>query len=193
MAAAAEDAGRVEVHPLTRERWADLEALFGPKGAVAGCWCMWWRQSSGEHDRAGNDGNRAALRRLVDRGQPPGLLAYRDGKPVGWCSLGPRDEFGRLNRSPKLKPVDDRPVWAVVCFYIARGHRKQGVGTALLDAAVEFAGANGATLVEGYPIDPTGGKVHAGFSWTGLLPMFEETGFEEVARRGGRPIVRRAP
>jgi GNAT superfamily N-acetyltransferase len=129
---------------------------------------------------------------LVDGDRPPGLLAYLDGEPVGWCSLGRRDEFSRLNRSPKLKAVDDLPVWSIVCVYIDRRQRRSGVARALLDAAVEHARAAGARLVEGYPIDPAGGRVHTGSAWTGLLPMFSDAGFEEVERRAGRPIVRRA-
>jgi GNAT superfamily N-acetyltransferase len=180
----------VEARPLTPERWADLEALFGPKGAVAGCWCMWWRQSGAEHDRAGNDGNRAALRRLAGTGTP-GLLGYVDGEPVGWCSFGRREEFARLNRSPKLKAVDDEPVWSIVCFYVRPSHRASGVAAALLDAAVEHVRRAGARLVEAYPIDPAERRVDSGSAFTGLLPMFEQAGFEEVARRAGRPIVRR--
>jgi GNAT superfamily N-acetyltransferase len=181
---------QLEVRPLTPERWADLEDLFGPKGAIAGCWCMWWRQSGAEHDRAGNDGNRAALRRLTDAGTP-GLLGYVDGEPVGWCSFGRREEFGRLNRSPKLKAVDSEPVWSIVCFYVRPGQRAAGVASALLDAAVEHVRDLGARLVEAYPIDPAERRVDNLSAFTGLLPMFEQAGFEEVARRGGRPIVRR--
>jgi GNAT superfamily N-acetyltransferase len=149
---------QLEVRPLTPERWADLEDLFGPKGAIAGCWCMWWRQSGAEHDRAGNDGNRAALRRLTDAGTP-GLLGYVDGEPVGWCSFGRREEFGRLNRSPKLKAVDSEPVWSIVCFYVRPGQRAAGVASALLDAAVEHVRDLGARLVEAYPIDPAERRV----------------------------------
>jgi GNAT superfamily N-acetyltransferase len=182
--------GPVEVRPLTPGRWADLEALFGPRGAVSGCWCMWWRQSGADHDRAGNDGNRNALRRLAET-NPPGLLGYLDGTPVGWCSLGRREEFARLNRSPKLKAVDGEPVWSIVCFYVHPSFRATGVAAELLNAAVDHARASGASCVEGYPIDPAGGRAQSVSAFTGLLPMFVQAGFEEVARRGGRPIVRR--
>ncbi|HEX8580759.1 MAG TPA: GNAT family N-acetyltransferase [Acidimicrobiales bacterium] len=184
-------AGDVEVHPLTPERWADLEELFGPRGAVAGCWCMFWRAPSAQITVANGETNRAALRALVDEGRSTGLLAYRNGQVAGWCSVAPRADYGRLQRSKKLGPVDDVPVWSIPCFYIHRSHRRSGVAAALLGAAVEHARANGAVAVEGYPVDPQGGRAPTSSAYVGVLPMFEAAGFREIARRDDRPIVRR--
>jgi GNAT superfamily N-acetyltransferase len=105
--------------------------------------------------------------------------------------VAPRDEFPRIERSPKLKPVDDQPAWCVNCFYIDRRHRNTGVARALLAGAVAFARERGARLVEGYPIDTRGEHSSSAGLWTGTLDMFERASFVEVARRGGRPLVRR--
>jgi GNAT superfamily N-acetyltransferase len=181
----------IEVHPLTPDRWNDLVELFGPeRGASGGCWCMFWRQSRADWKARTRHGNRAKIRRLVKPRKPPGLLAYRDGVPVGWVSIAPRDEFPRLNASQYLKPVDRKNVWAVVCFYIRRGHRKSGVASALLEAAVASARRRGARIVEGYPV---AGTMESGDAWTGVPSMFFKAGFKEVERRHpSRPIVRKA-
>ncbi|HEX2562611.1 MAG TPA: GNAT family N-acetyltransferase, partial [Acidimicrobiales bacterium] len=158
----------------------------------SGCWCMWWRVTSKEFDERHGAGLRRDLQRLVDAGPAPGLLAYVDGVPAGWVAVAPRDEYPRLDRSPKLRRLDDRPVWSITCFTIDRRHRRRGVAAVLLDAAVDFAQERGAEVVEAYPIDPAGAKRSSAELYTGTLAMFERAGFEEVARRGGRPIVRRA-
>jgi GNAT superfamily N-acetyltransferase len=183
----------VKVRPVTPSRWDDLVSLFGPSGAYSGCWCMWFRETSAEFDRNGNPGNRKALAALVRRNRRPGLLAYVDGRPAGWVSLAPRDEFGRIERSPALKPVDDRPVWSVVCFFIDKRFRGRGLGKRLLDAAVDHAAGKGARVVEAYPRDPSAGRrITSAEAFVGLLPMFEAAGFREVARRSkDRPIVRK--
>lgn len=183
--------GDVRVHPLTPQRWSDLEELFGPRGAVSGCWCMFWRVPSAQITVANGEANRAALRALVDDGRPTGLLAYRDGRVAGWCSVAPREDYGRLQRSRKLGPVDDVPVWSIPCFFVHRSHRRAGVAAALLDAAVEHARANGALAVEAYPLDPGEGRAPTSSAYVGVLPMFLAAGFAEIARRDGRPIVRR--
>jgi GNAT superfamily N-acetyltransferase len=183
----------VMVCQLSQERWPDLEKLFGPNGAVAGCWCMWFRQTAAEFDARHGEENRQSLKAIVDAGQVPGLLAYVDGQPVGWCAVAPRSEFGRVQRSRILHAPGNEAAWAVVCFFIERRHRRAGIGAALLRAAVDYAVARGARTVEGYPIDARDGHVSSGSAFTGLASMFLAAGFEEVARHSpGRPIMRYA-
>jgi GNAT superfamily N-acetyltransferase len=181
-----------KIRPVTAARWDDLEKLFGERGAIAGCWCMWFRETSSEFEDNAYDGNRTAMRGLVAKGRKPGLLAYENGSPVGWVSVAPRREFGRIERSPILKRVHGADVWSVVCFYIDRHHRKGGVGSELLRAAVDFAVAQGAGIIEGYPIDVSRRRsIQSSELFVGTLEMFLKAGFEEVARRSPtRPIVR---
>lgn len=136
--------------PLTPARWGDLERLFGPNGAYSNCWCTFMRQTGAEFSRGctrGGAGNRALLRSLIDEGRAPGLIGYADGQPIGWVSVGPRPEFGRILRSPitRLPPeaAVDRSVWAVVCFYIPRQHRRVAErirGRPLVDIQLARAG-----------------------------------------------------
>lgn len=182
----------ISIQPLTPERWRDLESLFGPKGAFGGCWCMWWRQTRREYMANRGETNRRALKSIVDAGQVPGLIAYVDGEPAGWCSVQPRDAFPALDRSRTLKRVDDEPVWSVVCFFVGKRYRRRGVTTALLKAAVDHAARAGARIVEGYPVDPAEGGMPDPWAYTGLVSAFRKAGFVEVARRGKRPIMRRA-
>jgi GNAT superfamily N-acetyltransferase len=153
---------------------------------------MWWRQKRREHRRQLGEGNREAMWNIVNSGEVPGILAYLDGIPVGWCSIAPRTRFPVMDRSPNLKRVDDTPVWSVACFFIAKDHRNRGLMRRLLDAAVEHARRQGAAVVEGYPVDAKGKRHKADYAWTGYLPIFTQAGFVEVARRSEtRPILRR--
>ncbi|HEX4906133.1 MAG TPA: GNAT family N-acetyltransferase [Acidimicrobiales bacterium] len=183
----------ITIEPVTADRWDDLERLFGPSGAYSGCWCTWWRLSAKDWDAAGNEGRRAHLEAVVQRGEAPGLLAYVDGEPVGWLAVAPRSAYPRLNRSPHTKPVDDEPVWSITCFWIARGHRGSGIASALLEAAVAFAQERGAPAIEGYPVDPEVRRVDDAAAFTGVLPLFSRAGFVEMARRSttSRVVVRR--
>jgi GNAT superfamily N-acetyltransferase len=191
-----------EIHPLTPERWHDLERLFGPRGAYGGCWCMDWRVARSEFTAKQGAGNWRALRRLVDDGDVPGVLAYRDGEPVGWCSIAPRADFASLNRSRVLKPLDDQPVWSIVCFYVQPRHRGEGLVGELIEGAVEWARGQGAKVIEGYPTVPRGRKLPPVSSYMGLPHQFERAGFSEsarpsvakaVMRRTVRPARRRRP
>lgn len=181
----------LNIYPLTPDRWEELAALFGPRGAVGGCWCMWWRLNRSVYNQQKGAGNQAAFKAIVDSGAVPGLLAYAGGQPAGWISIGPREAFPALERSRVLKRVDDQPVWSVVCFFIDRAHRRQGVSLQLLKAAVAYAGQHGAQIVEGYPEEPRKGQAPDPFVFTGLASTFRQAGFVEVMRRSDtRPIMR---
>ncbi len=183
---------RLDFGPLTPERWGDLERLFGPQGACSGCWCMWWRLSRAEFSRQTGAERKAGLKALVDAGQVPGILAYLGDEPIAWVAVGPRPGFASLERSRTLKRVDDQPVWAIVCFFIARPYRRQGLMTELIRGAVAYAAAQGAPIVEAYPVDPGGASVHGGTQgYMGLISAFRRAGFVEVARRTPRQAVMR--
>jgi len=183
---------RLAIHPLTPERWPDLVRLFGPRGACAGCWCMWWRLDRKEFDAGRGAKHRRSLAAYVEQGHVPGLLAYQGGEPVGWVAIEPRPAYPRLARSRTLAPVDGRPVWSLTCFFVARPQRGKGLTRALIEAALRHARAAGATAVEAYPVDLRADVADA-WVYTGAASTFLDLGFEEVARRSRtRPIVRRA-
>jgi ribosomal protein S18 acetylase RimI-like enzyme len=190
---------KLTVLPLTPERWHDLETLFNARGCSIArfCWCMAYRRSGAPgplpRGMTRTQANRAELKALVDSGNPPGLIGYRGKVPVGWISLGPRKDFARLERSPVMKPVDDRPVWSIVCFVVPAEYRGQGIARALLRGAIAYAKKHGATLVEAYPVDrPTRSSDNS--MWFGAKSMYDKAGFKEVARRKPqRPVVRIKP
>jgi GNAT superfamily N-acetyltransferase len=152
---------------------------------------MWWRLPRADYDRMKGEVNRQALHSIIASGEIPGLLAYLGGRPIGWCSVAPREVFPVLDRSRVLKRVDDEPVWSVVCFFIAKEFRRQGLSLGLLEAALAYAHREGAKIVEGYPHDVGDEEAPAVFVHTGLAPAFRKAGFKEVARRSPkRPIMR---
>ncbi len=153
---------------------------------------MHFRLLKADYERGKGDDNRRALRRLVTSGIPPGVLAYDGDSPVGWCAVAPREAYPRLARSRAMRAVDDRPVWSVVCLFVAKGHRRRGISVALLRGAAEYAALQGARLVEGYPVEPRSGTMPDVFAWTGTASAFRDAGFSEVGRSlPGRPIMRR--
>jgi GNAT superfamily N-acetyltransferase len=184
------------VVPLTPHRIADLATLLDQGGDPKWCWCASFRVRSRDDFRRTPAQNRALLEAVTDRGPAPGLMAYRDERVVGWVSLAPRTDYERLTTSRVLAPVDDRPVWSIVCFVVGRRERGQGIATALLDAAIDHARAQGATTIEAYPADTSDGRIAAAHAYKGTLSMFERAGFTVVARRQAnattavRPIVR---
>ena len=183
---------KLEVRPLTKDRWNDLVELFNRPGAsiVRGCWCMYYRKSGGSGVGVGQ-GNRKAMKSLVDRGVVPGLIGYQDGSPVGWISLGPREDYAKLKRSPVMKPVDEKPVWSIVCFFVDARSRGSGVSEALLEAGIDYARSRGAKLLEAYPVDKRE-RSNPDFMWFGAKRMYDRAGFKEVARRKEtRPVVRK--
>lgn len=180
----------LECHPLTKERWADFEKLFGERGACGGCWCMWWRLKRADFERQKGDGNKKSMQAIVDSGEVPGILGYWRGEPVAWCSVAPRENFPVLDRSRVLKRVDETPVWSIVCFFVEKAHRGKGLSAQLIKAALAHAQGQGGKVVEAYPVAPKKAWPPA-FVWTGLASVFRKAGFIEVARRSEpRPVMR---
>ncbi len=185
-------AAGITFRPATPARWADLEALFGERGACAGCWCMFWRLPRARFAAGKGAGNRRALRALVKGNAQPGVLAYANGEPIGWCAIAPRAAYVALENSRIMKPVDDRPVWVVSCLFVRRDFRKRGLSARLIDAAAKLAAKRGARMIEGYPVEPAA-KTADAFVWHGVASAFARAGFREVLRRSPtRPIMRRA-
>jgi GNAT superfamily N-acetyltransferase len=185
--------GSFRARPLTPVTWPDLEELFGLPGGsiVRGCWCMYYRRS-GKDSGLGADRNKRSLRGLVGSGVVPGLVGYLGGSPVGWISLGPREDYLKLRRSPIMKPVDDTRVWSVVCSYLARPYRGLGLQRLLLEAAMDFARDHGVRTLEAYPVDKPE-RSHDDFMFFGARSLYERAGFQEVARRSPtRVVMRRA-
>jgi GNAT superfamily N-acetyltransferase len=178
--------------PLTVARFPDMETVFGERGVARQCFCMHWRRPDEGFDDKRDNRDRFADRAAI--GRPPGLIGYVDSDeaindPVGWVQVGPRQEFPTLGRSRLLAQPDDIDVWSINCFVVRAGHRKRGVGAGLASAAIEFAKAEGAEVIEAYPVD--GSRSTAVDYYTGTMSMFAEHGFVEVIRRNEtRPIVR---
>jgi GNAT superfamily N-acetyltransferase len=196
------------------DRFDDVATLFGPNGAIAGCWCMWWRKpnkewsagtgktDAGKTDAGRTDAgrrdagqtNREAFEAAVRSGAPVGLLAYADsGAPVGWIATAPRPAYPRLLRSNTLRLPDqqDPAIWSAPCLFVHRDHRRTGIGTALLGAAVDYARGQGATALEGYPTADGGRRRGSNELFTGTVSMFLDNGFTEHARPPGARLVMR--
>ncbi|MBL8674975.1 MAG: GNAT family N-acetyltransferase [Rhodospirillales bacterium] len=170
---------------LTPALWPDVEALFGPKGACAGCWCMAWRLEKGERwpDVKGPP-NKRRFSKLVLDGKAHGALAYAGAEPVGWVSFDRRRDFIKLDRSPSMACDDAADVWSIPCFFIKPEWREKGVAGALLEFAVATLRRRGAVVIEGYPSKvPAGHKAPPAFVFTGVEPLFARAGFKTVARR----------
>lgn len=153
---------------------------------------MWFRETNTEYRANRGAPHRDAFRRVVKAGPPPGVLAYADGWPAGWCAVAPREAYGRLRRSRPLAPVGDAPVWSITCFFIDGAHRGRGIGRALIEAATKLAAEHGARIVEAYPVDTGGRRIADDDAYHGVASQFASAGFTEVARRTPRrPIMRR--
>jgi GNAT superfamily N-acetyltransferase len=152
---------------------------------------MWWRISRKQFESNGNEGNRQAMYNIVHSGEVPGILAYHGDKAIGWCSVAPRECFASLNRSPVLRRIDGQPVWSIVCFYIAKAYRHQGVTHALIQAAIDYAREQGGTIIEAYPTIPKDGQLAPTSSFMGLPSVFQKAGFVECARPSKRKMIMR--
>lgn len=181
----------LKFRPATASTWADIEELFGERGACGGCWCMFWRLPRKQFEANKGAGNKRSFKKLVQSEVQPGVIAYNKREPIGWCAIAPRDQYLALSRSRVLQPVDDQPVWSISCLFVKKPYRRQGISTQLLRAAVDLAVKHGAQIVEGYPYEPNAEKMPDPFLWQGIPSAFRAAGFKEVLRRSqSRPIMR---
>ncbi len=182
--------------PVTPERFEDFADVVNPHRRANHCWCLSHRLPARDIEALGEGSRERAMRRVCEE-RPPGVVTYRDGVPVGWCSVGPRAGIPRLAASRLIRPVDDLEVWSIICLVVRSGHRRQGVVGHLLEGAVAYAASQGAPAVEAYPVDPPG-RMDLTMAFVGTLAMFERAGFEVVGRtdavasRLPRLVVRRA-
>ena len=171
--------GSLEVRPVTKENRAEFEAFFSSPGAPHYCWCMVWRRTSAEAKQNTPAGRKTQMLGRIGAGVPVGLLAYRDGEAVGWVSVAPRDTYRNLGGSAAEA---GEKIWSIVCFYVPRKLRGEGLVRKLIAAAVAHAKENGASIVEAYPVPPEAPS----YRFMGFIPVFTEAGFTDVGMAGKR-------
>jgi len=172
-----------ETRPVTPDRFEDFADVINRTRRVNHCWCLSHRLQAAEIEQLGDGNRERAMRRLCEREHPPGVVTYRDGEPVGWCNIGPRTEITRLTGSRLIRPVDELPVWSIVCVIVRPGHRRQGVTAQLIEGAVAYAASHGAPAVEAYPVDPSG-RMDVTMAFVGTKSMFEHVGFRVIGTTG---------
>lgn len=168
-------------HEVTPDRWPDFERLFESKGCPKFCWCMVWRASPSEIKHADGASRKAAMAKRIHAGMPVGLLGYARGEPVAWCSVAPRATYRRLVSDTS----SDEGIWSIACFFVVRRLRGRGITRQLIEAAVGYARAHGAVVVEAYPVDADSPS----YRFMGFVPVFEKAGFIDVGREGMRRHV----
>jgi GNAT superfamily N-acetyltransferase len=170
---------------VSHENWPDFAGLFESRGGPKSCWCMVWRSTVTEAKQRDGASRRAAMQSRIEAGVPIGILGYRDGAPIAWCSIAPRDTYRHLGGLDDSEAPER--VWALACFFVKREYRGHGISKRLLLAAVDHAARNGATIVEAYPVDPDSPS----YRFMGFVETFSEAGFLKVGQAGRRRHVMR--
>jgi len=177
--------------PVTIKEWDDFVTLFSEHGVQNGCWCMYWRITRSEFHNDYGNGNKNSLRAIIEAGHVPGILANHDHKPIGWCSVAPRDDFPVLERSHTLKRIDNKPVWSIVCFYISKPYRRKGITSDLIEASIDYVRKQNGKIIEAYPIVPEYSSDPRPELYAGLFTTYKKLGFKvALARSERKPIMR---
>jgi GNAT superfamily N-acetyltransferase len=185
-----------QTHPLTPDRFEDFADVINPNRRASHCWCLSHRLRASDIAELGGGDREQAMRRLCERENPPGVVTYLAGEPVGWCNIGARTDIPRLAGSQLIRPVDTVPVWSIICVVVRGGHRRQGVTAHLIEGAVQYAASRAAPAVEAYPVDPQG-RMDTTMAFVGTRSMFDRAGFEvigttdAIASKMPRLIMRR--
>jgi GNAT superfamily N-acetyltransferase len=178
--------------PLSRKNWGTFVQLFGERGACGNCWCMLFRLQNADFEKGKYfGGNKKAMKDLVWKNKPTGILGIYKGEAIAWCALAPREDFTKLERSRVHKRIDDKPVWSIPCFFVAKQFRGKGVSVQMLKGIIDYAKKKHIKILEAYPTIPTQDKLPDAFAWIGLYTSFKRAGFEIVDRTSKhRPMVR---
>ncbi len=184
---------RVDIRPADTGSMGDLAGLFGSDRATAGCWCMWFIVPVKDYHAAGGAGNRARFGELTASSEHPlGLIAYQDGRAVGWCAVGPRSRYARAVKTPTYKgrnPAEDGDVWLLPCLFVRKEARKSDLGEELIRAAARLAGERGATALEAFPLSAE--KRHSKDTQVGFESVFARCGFTEIGRPSPSRVLMR--
>lgn len=167
----------LEFRPINTENWPDYESLMESRGAPHNCWCTAWLKVDKGADKSAK---KAVMKKRIEAGIPVGLLAYIDNAAIGWCAVAPRETYRSLGGDESKQNV-----WSVVCFFMKRAYRGQGLSSLFLDQAIEFATQQGATYIEAYPVD----KDSPSYRFMGFKPTFEKAKFEFIKNAGARRHV----
>lgn len=172
------------VAPLTSENWDQFEELFGRhQGANGGCWCMWWRLPRSSWEAMSKEQRRLAFKRLVDDGEPVGVVLFERCTAIGWCAVTPHGALPTFERSRISKPIDEVKAWRISCFFVKAGYRRQGCMQQLIQGAIWFAKRNKAPALDAFPqvLADRSGYVD---TFVGVDSVFSASGFETVEPRG---------
>lgn len=157
-------------------RFEDFALIVGTQRPDAGaCWCMSYRDS-----RLSNRERPEYMRAECATEPGPGVIAYVDDEPAGWCSVAPRSTYRRLMNSRTIPFLDDRDAWSVVCFVVRPPYRRRGLMHDLLAGATEHAAAHGAEVVEGYPAETAGTRIDLISGYVGTVELFEAAGYHRA-------------
>lgn len=182
---------KLKFKQLDKTTWKDFELLFGERGACGGCWCMSWRLTPSQFEIQKGTGNKKAFKKLVNKNEILGIIAYYENLPIGWCAFSPREKFIRLNNSRVLARIDEQTVWSITCFFIHKDFRRKGISSKLLKSVIKFCKNKKIKILEAYPQEPYSNNIPAAFAWTGVPSAFKKAGFVVAEKRSPkRPIMR---
>jgi GNAT superfamily N-acetyltransferase len=187
--------GEVEIHDLTPERVGDYQSFFDHDAfrdfpSWQSCYCMETHSTHTDEEWAARTAteNRREMTDLIKRREVTALLAYADGKPIGWCNYGETTKLSNVMRRFGINAADNEGVGSLACFVIAAPYRGHGVASRLLDAAVERLRARGLRAVEGYPHR---GADSPQTNYRGPLSMYLRAGFEPYRETERNVVVRK--
>ena len=119
------------------------------------------------------------------------IIAMFRGNAIAWCALCTTQGLLKLANSRVHKPIDDKQVWSIPCFFIDKKFRRKGVSVALLKGVIDYSRNYHIDILEAYPAIPTKEKLPDSFVWTGLYKSFERAGFKIADHKSkSRPMVR---